>query len=82
LRRRAGRCQRVGGGWEDTARHRGVERRVPAEDPAFQLLQLGSRLDADLLDQRGPGAPAHLQRLGLPAGPVEGEHEQRVELLT
>jgi hypothetical protein len=41
--------------------------------------QLRARLDADLFDERGACGPIGLERLGLPARPVEGEHSLRLQ---
>ena len=47
----------------------------------MQLLQLGSWLDTDLLDQQRPCAPIRLERLGLSTGAVEREHTLSVQAL-
>ena len=46
-----------------------------AKDGALEFGQLGARLDPQVLDQSPSGGPVCLQRLGLAAGAVEGEHE-------
>ena len=58
-----------------------VERRVLAQDRVVQALQLGRRLDPDLVDQRPPGVAVGLQRLGLAPAPVQREHPLRVQPL-
>ncbi len=55
------------------------ELRVAVEDRPLQVLQLLARLDAHLLDQRAARPAAHLQRLGLPARPVQREHQEPVQ---
>ena len=47
----------------------------------MQAAELGRRLDADLLDQRRPGVPVGLERLGLAAAAVQREHALRVQPL-
>ena len=47
----------------------------------MQVPELGSRFDADLLDERGARLTVGLQRLGLPSRAVEHEHPLRVEPL-
>ena len=51
------------------------------EDSGLEVLQLGARLDAELVDEMGAGALEGSQRLGLPPGSVEGEHELAPEPL-
>ena len=58
-----------------------VQRRVLAQDRVVQAPQLRPRLDADLLDERAPGVPIGLQRLGLAPAPVQREHPLRVQPL-
>jgi hypothetical protein len=49
---------------------------VAGEDDRLEPAQVGARLDAELGHQPGAGPPVGLQRLALPAGPVERAHEQ------
>ena len=51
------------------------ERRVLIENPALELPQALARLQAELIYQRPAPFLVGLQRLGLPPGAVEGEHE-------
>ena len=57
------------------------ERGVLAQDCLVQPPQLRSRLGADRLDQRGPGLPVGLERVGLPPGAIQRQHPLRVQLL-
>ncbi len=57
------------------------ERLVLAEDRRLEVAQLWTRLDAELLDERVARIPVCRQRVGLPALPVEGEHQLRAETL-
>ena len=52
-----------------------------AKDLPLQLGQLGPGLEAESVDELAPGRPEDLQRVGLPARPVEGEHELAGESL-
>jgi hypothetical protein len=82
---------RNGGGWErrvDRNRGRGpfgrrapIQARVLGEDGGLKLLQRRARVDAQLLGQGLAGPSVGLQRLGLPAGAVQGQHEQPVQPL-
>ena len=47
----------------------------------MQVLQLGTRLDADLFDQRSPGCAVRLERLGLAPAAVERQHLQAAQAL-
>ena len=60
---------------------RRVELRVLGEDPPVQRLQPRGRLDAQLLVEPAAEAVVGRERLGLPAGAVEREHEQPVRRL-
>jgi len=55
------------------------ERRVLAQDRLFELAQLHPRLEAELLCETLARAAVHLERLGLPAGAVEREHQLRAQ---
>ena len=63
--------------WEidPESRLRRADAGVLAQDRPFELLQRGAGVDAELVEQRGPAVPVGLQRFGLAAGPVEGEHQ-------
>ena len=52
-----------------------LERGVLREDRALERLQRRGRLDPEALDERLPGRAVDLERLGLPAGAVEREHQ-------
>ena len=52
-----------------------------ASDHPLEPPQLGTRLDPELIDdQLAPGAH-RLERLGLPAGPVQRDHQLAAQLL-
>jgi hypothetical protein len=51
------------------------------ENGLLQLLELRSRLDPQLLNQHVARIPVGGERVGLPAGSVEREHQQRVKAL-
>jgi hypothetical protein len=51
------------------------------EDPALELLQLGARLEAELLVQRPSGPPIGVERICLASASIEGKHELAVEPL-
>ncbi len=55
------------------------ERRILAQDGAFELDELGRRLDAELVEQNAAGGPVRLERVGLSLRSVEGEHEPPAE---
>ena len=59
----------------------GLERGVLGEDRRLQPLQLGARLEPQLVDQRRAGAAVGVERVGLAARAVEGEHEVGVQAL-
>jgi hypothetical protein len=46
-----------------------------------QLAQPRPGLDAQLADQYGPGLPVGGQRVSLPPGPVQRQHQQLVQPL-
>ena len=54
---------------------------VVGEDHRFDLPQPWAGLDAELLHEPLSDCAERRQRLGLPAGPVEGVHQQRPQLL-
>ena len=51
------------------------------EDPALELLQLGAGLEPQLLTQRRACCAVDLERVGLTARAVEGQHQLRPEPL-
>jgi hypothetical protein len=55
--------------------------RVLRQDPPLQILELGTGIDPELLGQRHSGISIDLERSRLPAGPVEGDHEQTAQAL-
>ena len=61
-------------GWLVTA-GRSIERRVLAEDPAFELLDLGRWVDAELIHQGRAQPPVRRQRIRLSAGSIERKHQ-------
>ena len=58
-----------------------VQRGVLDEDRPLELLQLDARLEPELVVQERPRLPVDLEPLGLPAAPVEREHQLRAEAL-
>ena len=58
-------------------RVRGFEgdRLVLAQDGRFEIAQLPAGLQPQLVAQEAASGVVHLQRFGLPAGPVQGEHQ-------
>ena len=58
-----------------------VELRVLRQDRVLEGAQLGARLDADLLDERAPGAAVGLERVRLAAAAVQREHQLRAQVL-
>ena len=66
---------------DDTGHRRELEAALLAQDRRVEALQLGARLDAELVDERLPRRRVHLERLGLPPGPVEREHQLRARAL-
>jgi Protein kinase domain len=50
---------------------------VLVEDRLLELVEGGARLDAQLLHQQTPRLPVDLERLRLPSGAVQREHELR-----
>jgi hypothetical protein len=49
--------------------------RVGAQDPLLECAQLRPWVDAKLVGELPPGLLVDLERVGLPAGPVQREHE-------
>jgi hypothetical protein len=62
-------------------RRRRIQRGVLAEDRRLQLAQLRARLHADLVEQLAVRLAVGLQRLRLPAAPIQREHQMLHELL-
>ena len=60
---------------------RRVDGGVLPQDRPLELLQGRRRLDAERLDELAARAPVGLERIRLPAGAVEGEHQLRPEAL-
>ena len=63
-------------------RRRCVEARVLGEDLLLQALELGARLDPDLLDQGLARLAVGIERLRLAPVAIEGEHALRVQALS
>ena len=61
--------------------HGRLERGVLAQDRVVQPSQLGSRLDADLRDERGAGGPVGVQRVALAPRSVKRQHALAVQPL-
>ncbi len=53
-----------------------VEVGVLAQDRPFEPLELRRRIDAELVDERLAGAAVRVERIGLPAAPIEREHQE------
>ncbi|HEY3550283.1 MAG TPA: hypothetical protein VGK69_04450 [Gaiellaceae bacterium] len=68
LRRRRRKPQERG-----SRRFRSRERRIVAQDPALELLQLRAGVDPELVDQQLPRRSARGQRVHLPAGAIQRE---------
>ena len=59
----------------------GIERGVVGEDRLVEVMQLGSWLDPELLDEDLARVAVGLQRVGLAAAAVQREHQLRVQPL-
>ena len=59
-----------------------LELRVVPKDPRVEPLELGRRLEAELIRERAAGTPVRIQRLRLPIGRVQREHQLRPQPLT
>src|SRR5204862_477628 len=60
------------------ARSRGgseIEGRIVAEDATLEIPERGAGLESEVVGEHPPHGAVYLQRLRLPARPVEGEHE-------
>jgi hypothetical protein len=55
--------------------------RILGENPALQLTQLFTRLDPQLVDEQRARFRVNRQRLALPPGPVERQHQLSTEPL-
>ena len=62
-------------------RGRDVDRRVLPEDGGLQVAKRPARMDAEVRVEDLPQPPEHRQRVALPPGPVQGEHQLAVDLL-
>ena len=60
---------------------RRLELGVLAQDLALELLELRARLEAELLEERAAGVLVGGERVCLPAGAVEREHQLRAQAL-
>ena len=58
-----------------------VERGILQQHAGLQLLERGRGLEPERLDQGGASRPEHLERLGLPAGAVERDHQLAAQAL-
>jgi hypothetical protein len=65
----------------DTGVLDGIEGRVLAEDRLLELAKSPGGLNSELVDQVTASVPVRLERLGLPVGPVERQHQLRPEPL-
>ena len=59
----------------DLRRRRALETRFLPQDRAVEPLQGRARLDAELVDECAAGVEVGLERLGLPPGAIEREHQ-------
>ena len=57
------------------ARRFGVERSVLLEDRLLEVAQWATRLDPELLDEQTAAIAVRGERVGLPAGAIEGQHQ-------
>ena len=60
---------------EPSRRGRAIELRVLAQDRALESLQLGPRLEAELVREPPAALAIGLERIGLPSGAIEREHQ-------
>jgi hypothetical protein len=56
-----------------------VEGGILLEGPTLEPLEVGTRLDPETVQQLGPRGLVRGERLRLPAGAVEGEHESAAQ---
>ena len=63
-------------------RRRRSERRVLGEDRLFEPPKVLYGLEAELVEQESPAAPVDLERLGLPTGAVQRQHQLAAQPLT
>jgi hypothetical protein len=54
---------------------RDIERRVARQDRCLQLLQARPRIEPELLGQPAPELLENVERLGLAAAAIQGEHQ-------
>jgi hypothetical protein len=59
----------------------GLEVRVVREHPALEVAQLRARLEPELLGESGTRLAVYLERVRLPPGSVEREHQLRAQAL-
>ena len=59
----------------------GLEIRVVREHPALEVAQLRARLEPELLGESSTGLAVYVERLRLPPGAVEREHQLRAQAL-
>lgn len=62
-------------------RRRAQQAVVLLEDPLVQRLQLGPRVQPELLGEDATAVAVHVERLGLAAGAVERQHQEAAERL-
>ena len=58
------------------------ERALLSQDRSVERLELRSRIDPELVDKRAPRVVVGIERLSLPTGSVEREHELATQSLT
>ena len=75
------RCDEHRAGLRRRRRRGGLERGILGQDRPLERLQRRRRLDPEALDQRVPRRAVRLERLGLPAGAVQREHQLAAEAL-
>lgn len=56
-----------------------IQRRLMAQDRGFEIAQHGGGIDAQVVAQRGTQPSEHPERVGLPAGPIQREHQLSVK---
>src|SRR5262245_27302897 len=72
-----GLCRERGG------RRRGcAERGVLTQDRLLKLPQRGTRLDAELVEERTARVAVDLERIGLTSAPIQGSHQLRAQPFT
>ena len=71
----------VAGEREPSRRPGAFQRRVVDQDRLFELLQGAPGLESELVEELAPSVPVGLQRVGLPAGSVQREHQLAAQAL-